>query len=69
MLPSIVVIRSQLLGKSSVLEAIIRYKFLSKGLNIVTRRPIKFIFINIPNAKAKYREFPTLGLGKITDFS
>jgi dynamin-like GTPase MGM1, mitochondrial len=68
-LPSIVVIGSQSSGKSSVLEAIVGHEFLPKGSNMVTRRPIELTLVNTPDAKAEYGEFPTLGLGKITDFS
>ncbi|KAH9037818.1 P-loop containing nucleoside triphosphate hydrolase protein [Lactarius pseudohatsudake] len=52
-LPSIVVIGSQSSGKSSVLEAIVGHEFLPKGSNMAV----------------EYGEFPSLGLGKITDFS
>lgn len=68
-LPSIVVIGSQSSGKSSVLEAIVGHEFLPKGSNMVTRRPIELTLINSPGAQSDYGEFPTLGLGKITDFS
>jgi dynamin-like GTPase MGM1, mitochondrial len=68
-LPSIVVIGSQSSGKSSVLEAIVGHEFLPKGSNMVTRRPIELTLVNTPNAHAEYGEFPSLGLGKITDFS
>ena len=68
-LPSIVVIGSQSSGKSSVLEAIVGHEFLPKGSNLVTRRPIELTLVNTPDAQAEYGEFPTLGLGKITDFS
>lgn len=68
-LPSIVVIGSQSSGKSSVLEAIVGHEFLPKGSNMITRRPIELTLVNTPDAQADYGEFPTLGLGKITDFS
>ncbi|KAH9178213.1 P-loop containing nucleoside triphosphate hydrolase protein [Lactarius sanguifluus] len=72
-LPSIVVIGSQSSGKSSVLEAIVGHEFLPKGSNMVTRRPIELTLIHTPpgaNGQAvEYGEFPSLGLGKITDFS
>ncbi|KAF2156699.1 hypothetical protein K461DRAFT_283599 [Myriangium duriaei CBS 260.36] len=68
-LPSIVVIGSQSSGKSSVLEAIVGHEFLPKGSNMVTRRPIELTLVNSPKAQAEYAEFPTLGLGKLTDFS
>ena len=68
-LPSIVVIGSQSSGKSSVLEAIVGHEFLPKGSNMVTRRPIELTLVNTPDAQAEYGEFPSLGLGKITDFS
>ncbi|KAE9970079.1 hypothetical protein BLS_005092 [Venturia inaequalis] len=68
-LPSIVVIGSQSSGKSSVLEAIVGHEFLPKGNNMVTRRPIELTLVNTPDAHAEYAEFPSLGLGKITDFS
>lgn len=67
-LPSIVVIGSQSSGKSSVLEAIVGHEFLPKGSNMVTRRPIELTLINTPDSAAEYGEFPSLGLGKITDF-
>lgn len=68
-LPSIVVIGSQSSGKSSVLEAIVGHEFLPKGSNMVTRRPIELTLVNTPNSREEYGEFPSLGLGKITDFS
>ncbi|THH00229.1 hypothetical protein EW026_g2275 [Hermanssonia centrifuga] len=72
-LPSIVVIGSQSSGKSSVLEAIVGHEFLPKGNNMVTRRPIELTLIHTPSQNGRepeeYGEFPTLGLGKITDFS
>lgn len=68
-LPSIVVVGSQSSGKSSVLEAIVGHEFLPKGSNMVTRRPIELTLVNTPKAHAEYGEFPSLGLGKITDFS
>lgn len=68
-LPSIVVVGSQSSGKSSVLEAIVGHEFLPKGSNMVTRRPIELTLVNTPDAHAEYGEFPSLGLGKVTDFS
>ncbi|KAH8994925.1 P-loop containing nucleoside triphosphate hydrolase protein [Lactarius akahatsu] len=72
-LPSIVVIGSQSSGKSSVLEALVGHEFLPKGSNMVTRRPIELTLINTPPGAngqvVEYGEFPSLGLGKITDFS
>ena len=68
-LPSIVVVGSQSSGKSSVLEAIVGHEFLPKGLNMVTRRPIELTLVNVPDGKTDYAEFPSLGLGKLTDFS
>src|SRR6202165_873211 len=35
---------------------------------MVTRRPIELTLINTPDSAAEYAEFPTLKLGKITDF-
>lgn len=67
-LPSIVVIGSQSSGKSSVLEAIVGHEFLPKGNNMVTRRPIELTLIHTPGATEEYGEFPSLGLGRITDF-
>ncbi|KAI5116662.1 hypothetical protein M0805_000811 [Coniferiporia weirii] len=72
-LPSIVVIGSQSSGKSSVLEAIVGHEFLPKGNNMVTRRPIELTLVHTPatpgnNGPQEYGEFPSLGLGKITDF-
>ncbi|KAG8906828.1 dynamin-like GTPase mgm1 [Tulasnella sp. 403] len=67
-LPSIVVIGSQSAGKSSVLEAIVGHEFLPKGNNMVTRRPIELTLIHTPGAASEYGEFPSLGLGKMTDF-
>lgn len=68
-LPSIVVVGSQSSGKSSVLEAIVGHEFLPKGSNMVTRRPIELTLVNTPGKHAEYGEFPSLGLGKITDFT
>lgn len=68
-LPSIVVIGSQSSGKSSVLEAIVGHEFLPKGSNMITRRPIELTLVNTPEAQTDYGEFPSLGLGKVTDFS
>ncbi|KAG6330419.1 hypothetical protein ID866_8671 [Astraeus odoratus] len=72
-LPSIVVIGSQSSGKSSVLEAIVGHEFLPKGNNMVTRRPIELTLIHTPAtgdaSPTEYGEFPSLGLGKITNFS
>ncbi|KAF9978859.1 dynamin-like GTPase mgm1 [Actinomortierella ambigua] len=67
-LPSIVVIGSQSSGKSSVLEAIVGHEFLPKGHNMVTRRPIELTLIHTPQSKEEYGEFPSLGLGKVSDF-
>ena len=36
---------------------------------MVTRRPIELTLIHTPDSGEEYGEFPTLGLGKITDFS
>ena len=36
---------------------------------MVTRRPIELTLVNTPKAHVEYGEFPSLGLGKITDFS
>lgn len=69
-LPSIVVIGSQSSGKSSVLEAIVGHEFLPKGSNMVTRRPIELTLVHTPsNSGQEYCEFPTLRLGKISNFS
>jgi replication fork clamp-binding protein CrfC len=68
-LPSIVVIGSQSSGKSSVLEAIVGHEFLPKGSNMVTRRPIELTLVNTPGSNMEYGEFPTLGLGRMADFS
>lgn len=69
-LPSIVVIGSQSSGKSSVLEAIVGHEFLPKGSNMVTRRPIELTLVHTPsNSGQEFCEFPTLRLGKITNFS
>ncbi|KAF8841234.1 hypothetical protein BDN67DRAFT_1068667 [Paxillus ammoniavirescens] len=73
-LPSIVVIGSQSSGKSSVLEAIVGHEFLPKGNNMVTRRPIELTLIHTPakgdgKTPEEYGEFPSLGLGKITNFA
>ncbi|KAH8118158.1 P-loop containing nucleoside triphosphate hydrolase protein [Phellopilus nigrolimitatus] len=72
-LPSIVVIGSQSSGKSSVLEAIVGHEFLPKGNNMVTRRPIELTLIHTPAQSGskepqEYGEFPSLKLGKITNF-
>ncbi|KAL4062103.1 P-loop containing nucleoside triphosphate hydrolase protein [Scleroderma yunnanense] len=73
-LPSIVVIGSQSSGKSSVLESIVGHEFLPKGNNMVTRRPIELTLIHTPpssdgSVPTEYGEFPSLGLGKITNFT
>lgn len=68
-LPSIVVIGSQSSGKSSVLEGIVGHEFLPKGSNMVTRRPIELTLVNTPDSNVEYGEFPSLNLGKITDFT
>ncbi|KAA8910522.1 P-loop containing nucleoside triphosphate hydrolase protein [Sphaerosporella brunnea] len=68
-LPSIVVIGSQSSGKSSVLEAIVGHEFLPKGSNMVTRRPIELTLVNTPGSNLEYGEFPSLGLGRISDFT
>jgi dynamin-like GTPase MGM1, mitochondrial len=36
---------------------------------MVTRRPIELTLIHTPSATEEYGEFPSLGLGRITDFS
>jgi dynamin-like GTPase MGM1, mitochondrial len=36
---------------------------------MVTRRPIELTLIHTPSAKSSWGEFPSLGLGKITNFS
>ncbi|KAG6915757.1 hypothetical protein DXG01_009994 [Tephrocybe rancida] len=71
-LPSIVVIGSQSSGKSSVLEAIVGHEFLPKqqyGHTPAYRANL----IHTPTENGKtpveYREFPGLGLGKITNFA
>lgn len=68
-LPLIVVVGSQLLGKSSVLEAIVGQEFLPKGNNMVTRRPIEMTLVNTPDAAAETVDFPALKLYNITDFN
>ena len=44
-------------------------KLISRGNNMVTRRPIELTLINTPESAAEYAEFPALKLGKITDFA
>lgn len=68
-LPLIVVVGSQSLGKSSVLEAIVGQEFLPKGNNMVTRRPIEMTLVNSPDAAAETADFPALKLYNITDFA
>lgn len=67
-LPSLVVIGSQSSGKLSVLEAIVGQKFLPKGSNMVTRRPIELTLVNSPGTAADVAEFPALKLNNLTNF-
>lgn len=67
-LPSIVVIGSQLSGKSSVLESIVGHEFLPKGNNMVTRRPIELTLVNSPESASEIAEFPALKMFNISDF-
>lgn len=67
-LPSIVVVGSQLSGKSSVLEAIVGQEFLPKGNNMVTRRPIELTLVNAPESASEVAEFPALKMFNVTDF-
>ena len=55
-LPQIVVIGSQSVGKSSVLESVIGRDFLPRGKGIVTRRPIEIHLTNTNKAEDKERE-------------
>lgn len=68
-LPSIVVVGSQSLGKSSVLESIAGQEFLPKGSNMVTRRPIELTLVNTPESAADVAEFPALKMSNLTDFT
>lgn len=44
--------------------------FVRRGNNMVTRRPIELTLVHMPGEKGEeYGEFPSLGLGKIKDFS
>ena len=43
--------------------------FPPRGNNMVTRRPIELTLIHTPGADEEYGEFPSLGLGKVTDFT
>ncbi|KAI3659099.1 hypothetical protein MP638_001966 [Amoeboaphelidium occidentale] len=67
-LPSLVVIGSQSSGKSSLLEHLIGHKFLPKGQNMVTRRPIEITLVNSPLLQKEYAELPREGV-KTDDFS
>ncbi|KAF6016218.1 hypothetical protein HII12_000260 [Brettanomyces bruxellensis] len=67
-LPSIVVVGSQSSGKSSVLESIVGQKFLPKGSNMVTRRPIELTLVNDQSQAAEVAEFPALKMYNLTDF-
>jgi len=52
-----VVLGSQSVGKSSVLESIMGKDFLPRGKGIVTRRPIEIQLINIPKEEKEYVVF------------
>lgn len=67
-LPSIVVVGSQSSGKSSVLEAVVGKRFLPKGDNMVTRRPIELTLINDPEAAIETAEFSDLKMKELTNF-
>ncbi|ORX87270.1 dynamin-related protein [Basidiobolus meristosporus CBS 931.73] len=58
-LPQIVVVGSQSSGKSSVLENIVGRDFLPRGSGIVTRRPLVFQLVNLPENSLiqEYAEF------------
>ena len=45
-LPIIAVVGAQSSGKSSVLESIVGFSFLPRGLNMVTRTPLQLTLIN-----------------------
>ncbi|CAD8114322.1 unnamed protein product [Paramecium primaurelia] len=56
-LPSIVVIGSQSVGKSSLLESIVGREFLPRGKGIVTRRPIEIQLHQVVDAEQSWFEF------------
>ncbi|CAD8161520.1 unnamed protein product [Paramecium octaurelia] len=56
-LPSIVVIGSQSVGKSSLLESIVGREFLPRGKGIVTRRPIEIQLHQVIDAEQSWFEF------------
>ncbi|CAD8126124.1 unnamed protein product [Paramecium sonneborni] len=56
-LPSIVVIGSQSVGKSSLLESIVGREFLPRGKGIVTRRPIEIQLHQVLDAEQGWFEF------------
>ena len=67
-LPQIVVIGSQSVGKSSVLEAIVGKGFLPRGSGIVTRRPLVLQLIRTPGIEQDYAKFLHTGDKTFTDF-
>ncbi|KAK9765727.1 Dynamin- GTPase protein [Basidiobolus ranarum] len=68
-LPQIVVVGSQSSGKSSVLENIVGRDFLPRGSGIVTRRPLVFQLVNIPqdSLTQEYAEFLHIPDKRFTD--
>lgn len=56
-MPQLVVVGSQSVGKSSVLESIVGHDFLPRGQGIVTRRPIILQISNLPKDQKEYAEF------------
>jgi len=72
-LPQLVVVGSQSVGKSSVLESLVGRDFLPRGTGIVTRRPLILQLRNIPAtvngvASKEWGEFQHLPGKKFEDF-
>lgn len=63
------VIGSQSVGKTSLIEAIIGREFLPRGKGIVTRRPLELALTNLEPGQEEYAEFFEKKGEKITDFS
>lgn len=58
-LPQIVVVGSQSVGKSSVLESLVGRDFLPRGTGVVTRRPLILQLRHVQESLLEVR-FPTL---------
>ena len=69
-LPQIVVVGSQSVGKSSVLESLVGRDFLPRGTGIVTRRPLILQLRNVSEKEAKreWGEFQHLAGKRFEDF-